>query len=210
MTLRKRKREAVTVFGVWWLQQGSSTQLGTHSLHLLGMIHEGLFLKNVIILMSLLSHIFVSCSRGRIHSNDTIMNAWMAQPSTFDEETREVLDFLHAHQNPAICDDNTKYLIHEYWNAGLGAIFHVISNHLSHALRLDRILIYHPRAQWMWADRRYCGDRKAPLSPDCYLEPFSSCQAMLKQANVRSSERCCSPRNRRGKGAQFMHIKGPR
>lgn len=130
---------------------------------------------------------------------------WTTVVDTADPDTAQALAHLTAHQNPSSCDADTRYLVSEYWNGGLGAIFHVISNHLSHALSLNRVLIWHPNMKWMWTHKSFCP--KDLMSPDCYLQPYSHCQSNV--THVSSRERCCGRRSAMSK-AQYMHIRGPR
>ena len=79
---------------------------------------------------------------------------------------------IYQHQHPASCTA-ARYLVYLTCPNGIGSNIHLMGQALSHAMRLDRVLMVAEDPGHPYYDNSYCPPGTSVH--DCYFEPVSSC-----------------------------------
>ena len=79
---------------------------------------------------------------------------------------------IYQHQHPASCT-GLRFLVYSACPNGIGSTIHVMGRALSHAMRLNRVLMVVEDPEHPYYDRQYCPPGTSVH--DCYFEPVSNC-----------------------------------
>lgn len=89
----------------------------------------------------------------------------------------ESWDLIIRNQFPSSCDGK-KFLTWAHDNHGIGADIHQAGWALAMAMEHDRILVFNPKAPWIYADEHICKAAGVPHSVpsgDCFFQQISNC-----------------------------------
>ena len=114
-----------------------------------------------------------SCAPADFHASYwTADGAPGAQPGVALPGTAYAQRVLYQHQHPASCS-GLRFIAYSPCYHGIGSTIHIMGQMLSHALRLNRVLMIEENPEHPYYDSEYCPPGTS--GHDCYFEPVSNC-----------------------------------